>query len=206
MNQQQGGFGGAGAGGEWPIGAHLVTPRRGYTHHGIYAGGGRVIHYAGFSRTWWRGPVEEVSLQVFRLGRPVAMRDFSNARHWGVARVERARQRLGENRFSIWSNNCEHFCNWCAHGASQSAQVEALRERLVAIVSMINESTTMILRKLFIALAALLALTAPVVARAEAQAPDALVNQVSGDPAQRGPARREVSLTPRWTCSASPPS
>ena len=31
----------------WPLGAHLVTPRRGYTHHGIYVGNGIVIHYAG---------------------------------------------------------------------------------------------------------------------------------------------------------------
>lgn len=27
-----------------PLGAHLTTPRRGYVHHGIYAGSGRVIH------------------------------------------------------------------------------------------------------------------------------------------------------------------
>jgi hypothetical protein len=32
---------------EPPIGAHIVTPRRGYTHHGIYAGEGRVVQYGG---------------------------------------------------------------------------------------------------------------------------------------------------------------
>ena len=35
-----------------PLGAHLVSPRWGYTHHGIYTGGGRVIHYAGLSEGW----------------------------------------------------------------------------------------------------------------------------------------------------------
>ena len=123
---------------DWPIGAHLVSPRRGYTHHGIYAGGGRVIHYAGFSRNWRRGPVEVVSLEMFSLGRSVAMRDSANARHWGPACVERALQRLGEDRFSLWTNNCEHFCSWCMPGASHSAQIEALRERLLAIVPMLG--------------------------------------------------------------------
>jgi hypothetical protein len=126
------------AAGDWPIGAHLVSPRRGYTHHGIYAGGGRVIHYAGFSRNWRRGPVEEVSLDMFSLGRSIAMRANANARHWGAECVERARQRLGEDRFSLWSNNCEHFCSWCVHGASHSAQIEALRVRLVGVVSMLG--------------------------------------------------------------------
>lgn len=29
----------------FPIGAHLMVKHFGYTHHGIYAGRGRVIHY-----------------------------------------------------------------------------------------------------------------------------------------------------------------
>ena len=31
------------------LGTHLVASRRGYTHHGIYVGGGMVVHYAGLS-------------------------------------------------------------------------------------------------------------------------------------------------------------
>ena len=31
---------------EPPIGAHLVTPRRRYCHHGIYVGDGMVVHNA----------------------------------------------------------------------------------------------------------------------------------------------------------------
>jgi len=45
-----------------PIGAHVVTPRRGYTHHGIYVGRGRVVQYGGLSRGLRSGPVKEVSL------------------------------------------------------------------------------------------------------------------------------------------------
>ena len=29
---------------EPPLGAHLVTPRHGYAHHGIYVGDGRFLH------------------------------------------------------------------------------------------------------------------------------------------------------------------
>ena len=34
---------------DFPLGAHIVTPRRWYTHHGIYVGAGQVVHYAGLS-------------------------------------------------------------------------------------------------------------------------------------------------------------
>jgi hypothetical protein len=120
---------------DWPLGAHLVSPRRGYSHHGIYVGQGRVIHYSGFSRNWRRGPVEEVTLDSFAHGRPVLARDSAGARHTGLACVDRARQRIGEDRFSLWSNNCEHFCNWCVHGTGRSAQIESVRARLHSILS-----------------------------------------------------------------------
>jgi hypothetical protein len=52
---------------EPPLGAHLSTSRCGYTHHGVYAGHRRVVHYSGLSGFWHRGPVEEVSLSRFAL-------------------------------------------------------------------------------------------------------------------------------------------
>jgi hypothetical protein len=52
-----------------PFGAHIVTPRRTYTHHGIYVGQQRVVPYGGLGRALRRGPVEEVSLSEFALGR-----------------------------------------------------------------------------------------------------------------------------------------
>lgn len=111
---------------ELPLGAHLVTPRKGYTHHAIYVGGGRVVHYAGLCRLLHRGPVEEVTLQCFEAGR--GYRVLETPLHEMEARdvVQRARSRLGENRYRILSNNCEHFCAWCLHGNGRSAQVERL--------------------------------------------------------------------------------
>jgi len=43
-------------------GAHLVTQRSGYEHHGIYVGNGRVVHYAGFAGSLHLGPIEETTL------------------------------------------------------------------------------------------------------------------------------------------------
>jgi hypothetical protein len=108
-------------------GAHLVTPRRGYTHHGIYAGNGRVVHYAGWSRAAWTcRPVEEVSLEQFAGGRAVGALDNSRATFAPEQVVARARSRLGEDRYRITTNNCEHFCDWCRTGQGRSPQVERL--------------------------------------------------------------------------------
>jgi len=109
-----------------PLGAHLVTPRFGYMHHGIHVGDGRVVHYAGLSRSLRRGPVEEVSLAVFEGGRGVFLRIDSDARYPADVVVERARSRVGEHRYRIATNNCEHFCSWCLHGEHRSEQVERL--------------------------------------------------------------------------------
>lgn len=111
---------------EPPLGAHVVTPRFGYTHHGIYAGQGRIMQYGGLSRGLGRGPVEEVSLAQFCQGRPIRIRMEESYWHDPTAVVHRARLRLGENRYHLLKNNCEHFCEWCVHGEHRSYQVEEL--------------------------------------------------------------------------------
>jgi hypothetical protein len=111
---------------EMPIGAHLLTPRRGYTHHGIYVGNGRVVHYAGLYRSLTRGPVEEVSLEEFADGQTIHVKVGAAASYPAAMIVERARSRLGEDRYRITTNNCEHFCEWCLRGESRSEQIERL--------------------------------------------------------------------------------
>jgi Lecithin retinol acyltransferase len=118
-----------------PLGAHLTTPRLGYMHHGIYTGAGRVIHYAGFTALFRRGPIEEVSLDQFARGRGFSVRTEVGPKFSGAATVERARSRLGENRYRFWSNNCEHFSEWCASGISRSLQVQAFETFLKKGVS-----------------------------------------------------------------------
>jgi len=117
---------------EPPLAAHLVTPRRGYLHHGLYVGHGRIIHYPGLIGGFQRRAVEEVSVTEFARGRPVAVRTDSNPRFDREDVVLRARSRLGENRYHIIRNNCEHFCEWCLSGVSRSRQLESLPGRVGA--------------------------------------------------------------------------
>ena len=108
------------------IGAHLITPRRGYTHHGIYAGHGTVLHYAGLARDFRSGPVEEVSLERFANGRSVHIECRSTPALDEQDIVSRARSRLGENLYRLLTNNCEHFSEWSRFGTSRSPQVDRL--------------------------------------------------------------------------------
>jgi len=123
---------------ELPIGAHLTTPRWGYVHHGIYAGDGQVIHYAGFSRPLRRGPVEQVPLARFTRGKPLRVKTQETPRFDGAAALERARSRLGENRYRFWSNNCEHLVEWCLSGKSRSEQVDAWLQRARAGLALMD--------------------------------------------------------------------
>jgi hypothetical protein len=93
-------------------------------HHGIYVGEGRVVHYAGLARGRFRGRIEEVSLAQFAYGRSVWTRNSHRSAFVPQEVVRRARARVGENRYRILRNNCEHFCEWCLRGESRSYQVE----------------------------------------------------------------------------------
>ncbi|MGC3980635.1 MAG: lecithin retinol acyltransferase family protein [Steroidobacteraceae bacterium] len=111
---------------EWLIGTHLVTPRFGYQHHGIYIGSGKVLHYAGLCEWNHIGPVEEIDLIAFAAGHAIEVREHPKAKYYGHIAVARARSRLGERSYSLLKNNCEHFCTWCIDGISYSDQVAAL--------------------------------------------------------------------------------
>jgi hypothetical protein len=115
---------------ELPLGSHLVTPRRGYLHHGIYVGDGKVVHYAGLASGLHRGPVEEVPLARFTRGRPLWVKSHAASNFECREVIERARSRVGEDCYRLLTNNCEHFCEWCLRGEPRSYQVEALLARL----------------------------------------------------------------------------
>jgi hypothetical protein len=124
------------------LGTELITRRSGYAHHGIYAGDGRVIHYAGFAKSLNRGPVEEVSLEQFAGGHEITLRHNVAAKFGGMEAVRRARTRLGEDRYRLLTNNCEHFVSWCLHGQARSQQVRACfshpRAALLAVTGLVR--------------------------------------------------------------------
>jgi hypothetical protein len=126
---------------EPPLGAHLVTPRFAYAHHGVYVGSGVVVHYSAFAHNWRRGPVEENSLARFAHGYPVLVRPARTNRLHATEIVRRARSRVGENRYSFFCNNCEHLSEWCVNGEHRSPQVELLLARLQRVLRVLSELT-----------------------------------------------------------------
>jgi len=107
------------------LGSHIVTPRRGYLHHGIYVGGGKIVHYAGLVHGLRRRPVEETTLDRFARGRTVWVRSDRPPIFSSREVIRRARSRMGEDGYRLLTNNCEHFCKWCLHGEHRSYQVDA---------------------------------------------------------------------------------
>jgi Lecithin retinol acyltransferase len=106
-------------------GVELIVKRRGYRHHGVYVGEGQVIQYAGWFRHA-RGLVEEVSLEQFANGRAYRIGWRPTDVESAAQVVRRARSRLGEQRYDLLLNNCEHFCNWCHGAQTRSHQVDTL--------------------------------------------------------------------------------
>lgn len=107
-----------------PLGAHLVTPWLGFTHHGLYVGDGRVVHYGALVYDIIRKPVEEVTLDCFAEGRPIYVVTHAEECIAADEAIRRARSRLGEKRYRLLTNNCEHFVEWCLHGRARSFQAE----------------------------------------------------------------------------------
>lgn len=131
-----------------PLGAHLITRRPGYVHHGIYIGSGRVVHYGWSNRRLsLRGEIKEVSLTRFCKGRTFEVKAAAAAAFATEEVIGRARSRLGETRYRLLSNNCEHFCEWCVTGAARSTQAEPwlrrygrLKSGLARLASMLGHS------------------------------------------------------------------
>lgn len=100
---------------------HLQVPRQHglFDHHGIDLGDGTVAHYLEGSQIL-RSPLEE-----FRRGETETVVTYDPARlsPTGVT-LRRAMGRLGEQRYNLVFNNCEHFAIWCKTGRHRSTQVE----------------------------------------------------------------------------------
>ncbi|STQ85615.1 hypothetical protein LS73_004105 [Helicobacter muridarum] len=114
-------------------GCHLVVDKGLYKHHGIYAGEGKVIHYAGFTECdnilgdvlalGQKSCICETSLEVFMQENKCEIRYHKNSPFEAKEIVQRARDRLGEDKYNLIFNNCEHFVNWCIYDKEFSTQV-----------------------------------------------------------------------------------
>lgn len=120
-------------------GDHLISQRFGYTHHGIYIGNNQVIHYSGLADGLRGGPIEITTLDAFSAGKKVRIHRYEEPLFSGDSAVHRARSRLGENRYDLHANNCEHFCSWVRMGDHVSKQVQAVETASGAIGAGLSE-------------------------------------------------------------------
>lgn len=117
----------------FPLGAHLIVKHFGYTHHGIYAGRGRVIHYSGFAHLFKKHPIEITSLEKFAYGKTITVQQYDQPKFKGRKVVRRMRSRMHENNYHLIINNCEHLCTWAITGVESSPQVIHMMNRLTTI-------------------------------------------------------------------------
>jgi Lecithin retinol acyltransferase len=107
-------------------GDHLVTPRVGYTHHGIYIGNGKVIHYGGIGKKKLGGSIRVSTLQEFSQGHGYRVKKHWFRRYSPHQTVERAYSRMRENKYNVLLNNCEQFVTWCLFGVCSSSQINRI--------------------------------------------------------------------------------
>src|SRR3990172_9611245 len=100
-------------------GDHIFVHRLGYTHHGIDVGEGVVIHYTGEIGQKADAVIQETPIEAFAHGCTVRMRAYAEYDPVEVV-IGRARDRLGESKYHLAFNNCEHFATWCKVGTHKS--------------------------------------------------------------------------------------
>jgi hypothetical protein len=101
-----------------------------YKHHGIDFGDGTVVHYRKPSEI-----IERTSFDTFSRGHQVYVREYPVGFCFiPQVVIERAESRLGEHKYNLLFNNCEHFATWCKTGISDSKQVR----EFIPIITKLN--------------------------------------------------------------------
>ena len=122
-----------------------------YSHYGVYVGDEMVIHYSGESGDFkgiktvrygtmndFLGGKKEFFELVFhkthlkpRKEKRYETQSEEYFLYSPEETVERAKSRLGETKYNLALNNCEHFAIWCKTGVSESYQVKAVLKNFV---------------------------------------------------------------------------
>jgi hypothetical protein len=92
----------------------------------------RISGYIGPSGFWAQSQnrLWELTLSLSAAVTPITESTSALASSCITQGSRRARSRLGEDRYRLSTNNCEHFCKWCTRGLHRSTLVEALRALL----------------------------------------------------------------------------
>ena len=107
----------------------IIFVHRGfYKHYGVYAGNGKVIHFAplaGKEINAENAVVHETNLKNFLKGGILTIDRETKAKFSRSEIVERAWSQVGSRSYNLVFLNCEHFARWCTTGVCESKQVNA---------------------------------------------------------------------------------
>ena len=101
---------------------YVWRPPLNFTHHGIDCGDGTVIHYTGELGEKVNACVRQTSKDEFLKGGEEHVREYGECDSADIV-IARAKSRLGEPRYHLAFNNCEHFATWCKTERPVSGQV-----------------------------------------------------------------------------------
>ena len=139
----------------------IGVSRGAYEHYAIYLGNAEVIHYAG-ENTDFKGRVsihkapfsdfikdsKDYFVVSFEEKYPVKIHastkfisggviDYNSISQYSIysaeETVKRALSRLGETKYSLIQNNCEHFAMWCKTGVAESIQVRMIEKYVLDV-------------------------------------------------------------------------
>ncbi|MGD0981095.1 MAG: lecithin retinol acyltransferase family protein [Solirubrobacteraceae bacterium] len=98
----------------------LFVSRRGLIYHyGIDVGDGTVMHLRKSVGVVWTTAEEFAHRDEIRINRNCVRRFHPDEV------VARAASMVGSHDYDVFTNNCEHFANWCVSGERSSLQVDA---------------------------------------------------------------------------------
>jgi hypothetical protein len=101
------------------MGDHISADYDHVFHHGIYCGNDEVIHYVNGIE------IRKTPLSKFAETQRIYIKSYH--RSFSQSRVvKRAERRLGERKYNLAFNNCEHFATWCKTGKSRCEQGEKI--------------------------------------------------------------------------------
>jgi len=127
------------------LGDHIYVRRLVYSHHGIYAGDGNVIHYSGEEKEKKDPLIRETDIEDFLKGGKLRRRNYKK-RLPPSETLSLAKKHLSKNSYSLALNNCEHFATYCATGKKKSRQLREAVGGLVGIALTITGTIIQIKR------------------------------------------------------------
>ena len=120
------------------VGDHLVSKRFGYTHHGIYIGRHKIIHYAGLCDGFKAGKIEVTDFESFSQNQKTYIKSYLNPKYSALQIIKRAKSRLDEDEYNLLNNNYEHFVNWCIYGEHISQQVSTAKAVALTVANCLS--------------------------------------------------------------------